>query len=166
MTAGFDTFTVPVEGGVLHVGRWGHGEQVVVAAHGITAYWRAHPALGADWNDHMVDAITYDLEGAAPALRSGVREAAVLADAETQFVGDLVARACDSFRQPALLIRAPAGLMGHDFPLYSDRWTAQWQRRQPGLRTVTVPAVNHSTILFTERDAAAVAALIRHELRT
>lgn len=36
--------TVPVAGGPLHVGRWGDGDQVVVAAHGITGNhcsWRA-----------------------------------------------------------------------------------------------------------------------------
>lgn len=32
----YSTFDVPVAGGPLHVGRWGEGDQVVVAAHGIT----------------------------------------------------------------------------------------------------------------------------------
>jgi pimeloyl-ACP methyl ester carboxylesterase len=32
----YSTFEVPVTGGALHVGRWGDGDRVVLAAHGIT----------------------------------------------------------------------------------------------------------------------------------
>jgi pimeloyl-ACP methyl ester carboxylesterase len=37
----YSTFDVPVTGGSLHVGRWGDGERVVVAAHGITGNHRS-----------------------------------------------------------------------------------------------------------------------------
>lgn len=36
MTLDYTSFVVATEGGDLHVGRWGHGDKVVVAAHGIT----------------------------------------------------------------------------------------------------------------------------------
>jgi lipase len=39
--APYSSFDVPVSGGSLHVGRWGHGDQVVVAAHGITGNHRS-----------------------------------------------------------------------------------------------------------------------------
>ena len=41
----YDSFDVPVDGGLLHVGRWGDGPKVVVAAHGITGTHRAWQAV-------------------------------------------------------------------------------------------------------------------------
>jgi pimeloyl-ACP methyl ester carboxylesterase len=131
-------------------------------------YWRKHPALATDWNAWIEDAYTYDLEGDVagdpPELRSGVREAAVLADAETQLVEDHVARGLDELRHPAVLVRAPAGVMGRPPGLYPDGWLASWKPRLPTLRDVLVPDVNHYTILLSERGAAAVAAVVRDEL--
>ncbi|MDP1819683.1 MAG: alpha/beta hydrolase [Acidimicrobiales bacterium] len=43
--APYSSVEVPVEGGTLHVGRWGHGDQVVVAAHGITGNHRSWQAV-------------------------------------------------------------------------------------------------------------------------
>jgi hypothetical protein len=63
-------------------------------------YWRRHPALASDWNDYCEDAYTHDLEGEEPALRSGVREAAVLADADSQLVRDDVPAALRALRHP------------------------------------------------------------------
>src|SRR5436190_19637494 len=39
--APYSSFDVPVSGGSLHVGRWGDGDQVVIAAHGITGNHRS-----------------------------------------------------------------------------------------------------------------------------
>jgi lipase len=36
MTIPYDTFDIPVPGGLLHVGRWGQGDTVVLASHGLT----------------------------------------------------------------------------------------------------------------------------------
>jgi hypothetical protein len=41
----YDTFAVEVDGGSRHVGRWGAGRPVVLAAHGITATHRSFRAL-------------------------------------------------------------------------------------------------------------------------
>ena len=127
-------------------------------------YWRRHPAFAADWNAWIEDAFAYDLEGDPPSLHSGVREAAVLADAQTQLVADDVARALDDLRHPAVLLRAPAGLMGAPPGLYTDDWLAPWLRRLPTLRDVLIPDVNHYTILLSERGATAVAQIVREEL--
>ena len=39
--APYSSFDVPVSGGSLHVGRWGAGDQIVIAAHGITGNHRS-----------------------------------------------------------------------------------------------------------------------------
>ena len=41
----YSTFEVPVDGGALHVGRWGDGPKAVVAAHGITGNHRSWQAV-------------------------------------------------------------------------------------------------------------------------
>ncbi|MEO7572484.1 MAG: alpha/beta hydrolase [Acidimicrobiales bacterium] len=58
----YSSFDVPVTGGPLHVGRWGDGDQIVVAAHGITGNHRSWQgvarALGPD-----VSLVAPDLRG-------------------------------------------------------------------------------------------------------
>jgi lipase len=58
----YSSFDVPVSGGSLHVGRWGDGDKVVVAAHGITGNHRSWQgvarAVGAD-----VSLVAPDLRG-------------------------------------------------------------------------------------------------------
>jgi pimeloyl-ACP methyl ester carboxylesterase len=58
----YSTFDVPVAGGSMHVGRWGDGDRVVVAAHGITGNhlsWQGVArALGPD-----VSIVAPDLRG-------------------------------------------------------------------------------------------------------
>lgn len=41
----YETFPVEVDGGTLHVGRWGRGERAILALHGITANHREFLAL-------------------------------------------------------------------------------------------------------------------------
>jgi lipase len=127
-------------------------------------FWRRHPALAGDWNHYCEDAYTYDLEGEGTELRSGVREAAVLADADSQLLSDDIPAALRALRHPAVLLRAPAGMLGAEPGLYPDAWLADWEGRLAGLRTALVEGVNHYTILLTERGASAVARQVREEL--
>ena len=57
----YDVMQVPVRGGDLTVGRWGSGDQVVVAAHGVTANHASFHALA--------DALGEDVTLLAPDLR-------------------------------------------------------------------------------------------------
>ena len=58
----YSTFDVPVEGGALHVGRWGDGDQIVVAAHGITGNHRAWQGV-ARALDPSISLVAPDLRG-------------------------------------------------------------------------------------------------------
>jgi lipase len=127
-------------------------------------YWRQHPALARDWNDYCEDVYTYDLEGEGSALRSSVRETAVLADADSQLLQDDIPAALRALRHPTVLLRAPAGMLGAPPGLYPDSWLAGWQRQVAGLRSIVVPDVNHYTILLSQRGARAVARQVREEL--
>jgi pimeloyl-ACP methyl ester carboxylesterase len=58
----YESFAVPVDGGDLHVGRWGEGERIVVAAHGITGNHRAWGAVARSLGDD-VSLVAPDLRG-------------------------------------------------------------------------------------------------------
>jgi pimeloyl-ACP methyl ester carboxylesterase len=127
-------------------------------------HWRPHPALARDWNHYIEAAYEYDLGGEAPALRSTVREVAVLADAESELVHDDVERALERLATPAVLVRAERGILDQEPPLYPDAAVQPWLDRLPTLRTVLVEGVNHYTIALTERGAKAVAEVTRQAL--
>lgn len=61
MTGAYTTFEVAVSGGALHVGRWGDGERLLLAAHGITGTHRSYLALA--------NALPPDTSLVAPDLR-------------------------------------------------------------------------------------------------
>ena len=126
-------------------------------------FWRPHPALRNSWNSYIEEYLRYDLVGTEPALRSGVREEAVLADSESDLLDGVVERAVLALRRPAIFLRAPRGLADAD-PLFADQTIARWQREVPALVIRTVPDVNHFTITLTERGAAAIAEALE-ELR-
>ena len=70
-------------------------------------FWRAHPALQESWNDDIEDYLRHDLTGAPGALRSGVSEAAVLADGTDLLAAEpRVTAALEALQLPAVLLTA------------------------------------------------------------
>jgi pimeloyl-ACP methyl ester carboxylesterase len=68
MSESYTTFTVTVDGGDLHVGRWGRGERVVMASHGITANhlsWQRVGELVVERSDGAVSLVAVDHRGRA-----------------------------------------------------------------------------------------------------
>jgi lipase len=134
----------------------------------VTAYldcWRRHPALVDTWNPHIEAAIVYDLGGEPPTLRSTVREDAVLADAESELDPDGSGRALAQLTIPAVLFRAERGILNQTPPLYPVNAVAAWLDAVPTLTSVPIPAVNHYTILLTERGAKAVSITLEQFVR-
>ena len=58
-------------------------------------------------------------------------------------------------------MRAPRGPLGDPPGLYPEPLLDSYATAFPGMRYVTVPDVNHYTLLLSERGAAAVAGEIR-----
>jgi lipase len=123
-------------------------------------FWRRHPALAGDWSAYLEEYVDYDLEGEAPALRPSTRKDALLRDVRTQLIEDLVPRSLQTLRCPVRFLRAPRGLMD-DKPLYDERKLARAAAGIARYSSVTVPDVNHFTILLSARGARAVAAEVR-----
>jgi pimeloyl-ACP methyl ester carboxylesterase len=124
------------------------------------AFWRPHPALKDAWSDYVERYIDYDLEGEAPALRASTRKAALLQDARTQLVENVVPRALKAIRCPVRFLRAPRGIFDGE-PLWTEQKLARGARGVAQFSSATIPDVNHFTILMSARGAKAVAAEVR-----
>ncbi|SBT42476.1 alpha/beta fold hydrolase [Micromonospora auratinigra] len=122
-------------------------------------FFRAHPALAAEWSDDLTEYVRYDATGPEGAVRSRVDGAAVRADGRDLLVSaesfgdDLLA-----LTVPAVLLYAPRGMFGQPPGLLPEPVVAHWRERVPGLATELVDA-NHYTILMTDGPAATI---VRH----
>lgn len=121
-------------------------------------FFRAHPALTADWNDDIANYVRYDLTGPPGELRSRVVGEAVREDGRDVLVlgADFLA-AWDALRVPTVVLRAPLGMFGQAPGLIADEIVAEAERRRPDFVVETVPEANHYTIVLAERFAARVA---------
>ncbi|MGW2559378.1 alpha/beta fold hydrolase [Streptomyces sp. NPDC001514] len=113
------------------------------------AFFRAHPALGPDWNDDIEAYVRYDITGPAGARASRAQEGAVRHDGRelltsaASFGEDLA-----GLSVPTLLLHAPRGLMGTEPGMLPAPLVAQWTARVPLLAAEPVPDCNHYTILM------------------
>ena len=125
-------------------------------------FWRRQPAFATDWNADVEAYIDYDLVGQEPALVSCVRPEAVREDSIDQIEGAALREAISALASSrVVLVRAPRGPLGDPPGLYPEPLLDSYATAFPGMRYVTVPDVNHYTLLLSERGAAAVAGEIR-----
>ena len=127
-------------------------------------WWRAHPAFadGQVSDEVLKPYAAHDLVGQSPALRPGVTEAAVRADAEDVLEAGIVA---DRLTVPATLVRAPRGLLNEERPVQPAELAAAWAQAAPDRRRVIdVADVNHYTLVMGA-GVGAVAATVRAALR-
>lgn len=123
------------------------------------AFWREHPALvepGA-WNEDTEAYLDHDLVGEAPAMRSSAALEAVRFDGTELLVDAEVRRAVFSMTQPAVLLRAPRGLLNQVPPLLPDELIDPLRARWPIRLEMLVENTNHYSILLAPRGAQAVA---------
>lgn len=121
-------------------------------------FFRAHPALTADWNDDIADYARYDLTGEPGRLRSRVVGDAVRADGRDVLVlSDDYLAAWEALRVPTVVLRAPRGMFGQVPGLIADEVAAEAARRRPDIPIETVADANHYTIVLADRFAAEVA---------
>ncbi|MGC1213321.1 MAG: alpha/beta hydrolase, partial [Micromonospora sp.] len=120
-------------------------------------FFRAHPALAADWSDDMAAYVRYDATGEPGAIRSRVNGAAVAEDGRDLLVNaasfgeDLV-----KVTVPTVLLHAPRGMFGQEPGMLPAPLVAHWRERAPHVVTELVDA-NHYTILMTDGPAAVIA---------
>jgi pimeloyl-ACP methyl ester carboxylesterase len=121
-------------------------------------FFRAHPALTADWNDDIAAYVRYDLTGEPGRMRSRVVGDAVREDGRDLLVlaKDYLA-AWDALEVPTVLLRAPLGMFGQAPGLLAAEAVEEAARRRPDITIETVAEANHYTIVLADRFAAQVA---------
>jgi pimeloyl-ACP methyl ester carboxylesterase len=123
------------------------------------AFWRAHPALtdpGA-WNEDTEAWLDHDLIGTEPELRSSASLEAVRFDGTELLVDRDVRRAFSDMTQPAVLLRAPRGLLNQVPPLLPDELIDPLRARWPIRLEMLVDNTNHYSIILSHRGARVVA---------
>lgn len=119
--------------------------------------WKAHPALGAYWNDAIEDYVMYDLAGEEPELRSVNSLDAVRADGADVLTEGGSRDDQSRLEVPAVLLRAERGMLDTPTPLLPDELVAAVLPTTRIVDLGTVPDTNHFTITMSRSGAAAVA---------
>jgi pimeloyl-ACP methyl ester carboxylesterase len=114
----------------------------------VLAFWRAHPAFASPgaWDAHIERYARWDLEGEPPELRSRTSLEAVVADF-TDILGPAGLAGRD-VQCPALLLRAPRGLLNQPEPFLSERSVTRNLLAISGARHELVEDTNHYTIVM------------------
>jgi len=123
-------------------------------------FWRTHPALARSdiWNDDLFAYLDYDLEGEPPQLRSRVAAAAIQADGIELITDAAAGHAVTHVRCPLEIVRVERGLFDEPSPLVPLSIIDELVRAP--CTVTTVADLNHYTLMFDPRGAAAVAAAI------
>lgn len=123
-------------------------------------FWRAHPALAGHWTPDVEAYARYDVIGEPGHVRARAIEDAVRADTRDIVTEKPFADALGHLSKPTPLLTAPDGLLGEPPGFQPPDLVAAWQERVPNLRPLLVPDVNHYTIMYEGKGAAAVARAI------
>ncbi|GGI47835.1 pimeloyl-ACP methyl ester carboxylesterase [Agromyces flavus] len=123
-------------------------------------FWKAHPAIGPAWDDHLADYVAYDLVGTPPELRSSSIAEAVAQNVLELDGSDGYAEDLASLPAPVDFLRAERGLLDQPEALYPRERVAALAERMPALRVTEVAELNHYTIVMTAAGAAQVAAVV------
>ncbi|MGW5865225.1 alpha/beta fold hydrolase [Streptomyces sp. NPDC055239] len=125
-------------------------------------FFRAHPALGAEWSSDIEAYVRYDLTGPPSARRSKVREDAVRQDGRYLLTAgeSLGADLATHLTVPTLLLHAPLGVLGQTPPILPQDLVDHWVRQSPALRAELVEGANHYTILLGSHAKTAAERLV------
>ena len=120
--------------------------------------WREHPAMR-PWSPAIEAYVDYDLVGTPPDLHPACRIEAALRDAHDLYA--MAGTAPEPTAVPSVFLRAERGMLDQPEGMYAAGYA---ERRLPGTPEVTVPGVNHYSIVLGEAGADAVAAAVSEAL--
>ena len=123
------------------------------------AFWRGHPALAEPgaWNEDTEAWLDHDLIATEEGFRSSASIEAVRFDGTELLVDDEVRHAILDLTQPAVLLRAPRGLLNQVPPLLPDEIIDGLRGSWPIRLEMLVENTNHYSILLAHRGARVVA---------
>lgn len=132
--------------------------QVFASRQDYLDFWRAHPAVGREWNEDVEAYLDYDLEPVEGGFRARALEEAVRVDGAEHIVDPtLVDGAMRTLRCPVTLVRAERNLLDGLPPLLGDDVVAPWRARLADFSDTVVPDTNHYTLFLGRRGAETIA---------
>ncbi len=128
------------------------------------SFWKVHPSF-AEWSDDIEAYVDYDLVDDDGALHPATSYEAMAADSRDLVTpGNDAIRALRDLAIDATFLRAERGMVDEPGGLFPAAWVAEQVERQPRVRVVEVPDVNHYTITLSDPGAVAVAGAVRDAL--
>jgi lipase len=129
------------------------------------SFWKQHPAFARNWNPLVEEYVDYDLAGEEPGLRPATRFEAMRDDTADLNRGPELRAALAALAVPALLLRAPRGLMDEPAGLYTEAHARRWEEALDRLTVWNVQDVNHYTIVMDAPGAGVVAGAVAAALK-
>lgn len=120
-------------------------------------FWRAHPALSADWSPVVEAYALRDLVGQTPQLRSSCSLDAVRADATDTLLDEQTTTAIHHVACPTTLLWCERGILDEPQGLYDDARLDTAGVDRSKVTVERVDDVNHYTILLSAKGAGTVA---------
>lgn len=125
------------------------------------AFWSTQPHFpAADWGPWIEAFLNYEVGGEPPQLRPKAAEEGVKADLMEGLQSELIAERLRSVRVPLLMIRAPAGFVPGQPPLFPDAMIDRMRELVPHMEDVLIPDTTHYTLVLAERGVARIAELV------
>ncbi len=133
-------------------------DQIFPSEEAYLDFWRAHPAVGEEWNGDVEAYLAYDLEVAEGGFVSRAQKDAVRADGGDVLTdSSVIAGSLRQIRCPIVLVRAARNLVNTLPPLYPDEAVAPWRPLLADFSDELVEDTNHYTLMFGERGASVLA---------
>jgi pimeloyl-ACP methyl ester carboxylesterase len=124
-------------------------------------FWRSQPHFPPEeWGPWIEAFLDYEVGGEPPQLRPKASEGAVRADLMESFQRNQILARLQAIRIPVLMLRAAAGFVPNQPPLFPDLVFEEIRMHVPPIEDHKLSGTTHYTIVMGERGASAIADLI------
>jgi lipase len=124
-------------------------------------FWRGQPHFPPqDWGPWIEAFLDYEVGGEPPQLRPKALEDAVRVDLMEGFQRDQIVARLQAICVPVLMLRAPAGFVPNQPPLFPDAMIEQMRAYVPAMEEQTISGTTHYTIVMGNLGATRIADLL------
>jgi pimeloyl-ACP methyl ester carboxylesterase len=124
-------------------------------------FWRTQPHFPPeDWSPWVEAFLDYEIGGEPPELRPKAAEDAVKADLIEGLQSEQIAARLRSIHVPVLMLRAPAGFVPGQPPLFPDAMIEKMREFVPAMKDQIIPGTTHYTLVMGRRGASKIADLV------
>ena len=124
-------------------------------------FWRSQPQFPPeDWGPWIEAFLDYELGGEPPRLQPKASAEGVRVDLAEGLKTREITQRLETIRVPVVMLRAEAGFLPGQPPLYPEPVMGEMRRYLPGLEVHTMQGTTHYNIVLGKRGASALADLI------